>query len=99
MRAVFLHHEQAMACSKSEKILVDAISRVEVLCPITGFDYKELSRLLLEELASGGYSIVPLSLTDEMFAAGLAAQKRSLPLSIMSVYNAELAAWSAETAE
>lgn len=85
-----------MASSKAETFIIDAISKVETLCPITGFDYSELSKKLIEELKSHGLTIAPITLTAEMFAAGLAAHKPSLPHSIMATYNAEIAAWNAE---
>jgi len=82
--------------SKVQDILVSAISKVETLCPVTGFDFAELSSLIMSELKADGFTIAPLHLTEEMFAAGLAAHTASLPQSIIAMYNAEIDAWGVE---
>jgi len=92
------HFTEVAMTAKPHKILADAISRVDTFTPVTGFDCEELSSLILAELEKQGLVIAPRILTTEMFAAGLAAHKPSLPACIMSVYNAELAAWSSEAA-
>ena len=79
--------------SKAENILTDAVSRINYLIPVSGFDHHDIAAAIIEELQSKGYVIAPRALTDEMLAAGLAAHSRALPASVMAQYSAELQAW------